>query len=74
MSEWISVKLCPLPEEGEFLVYLSDPLTGMRIHSLSICMVANGSGGESPFRVVGGIFGYDAPNITHWMPLPEPPK
>lgn len=65
MSNWISVEDNPIPKKGEFLVYFDEPLLCARVHS----MVKEGAVG-----VVAGRFDFDAPNITHWMPLPEPPE
>jgi len=62
MSEWISVK-DRLPE-GRCLVFLSESRMG-RIHS------ADYSGNVA---TIGCAFGFDMPEATHWMPLPEPPE
>ena len=59
MSEWISVKE-RLPEE-DVVVILTDHIdvgTGW----------FNGKGWRTPFADI------DEYRITHWMPLPEPPK
>lgn len=56
--EWISVK-DELPERGnDCLVYMSRR-------------------GSSPTNIVATTFtkyGFDRACVTHWMPLPEPPK
>jgi len=65
MSEWISVKDA-LPKEDEEY----------------ICFVSNGSDEDfvTSFIFAGGEFGDEIHGnkfnkfITHWMPLPEPPK
>lgn len=64
MAEWISVKE-RLPEEkkAHYLCYLDDD-------SIAVCYWSNIS--------INGIrWEWHNPNwkeVTHWMPLPEPPK
>ena len=61
MSEWISVE-DRLPE-GECLVYLAETRLG-RVHSANY---------DAGVPTIGFGFAFDAPAVTHWMPLPEPP-
>jgi hypothetical protein len=61
MSEWISVK-DRMPEEGvEVLVYGD--------------IYLNRKGADVDFvDKSGNFFYYDEGEVTHWMPLPMPPK
>lgn len=65
MSEWISVKDSPLPEDGFYLVR---------------CETFNQSGyavAEFDNNVFEWLYEGDGIidiYVTHWMPLPEPPK
>lgn len=79
MSEWISVKdRMPSrkglePDESEYVLVSEqsfDAITGEKLKSsVSICGFYHD--GWSEFD----NFGYVRPeNITHWMPLPEPPE
>lgn len=63
---WIPVSE-RLPEEYEpVLVY--DPSVGHGQYVMRACMCEGGWKTEFDFDF------YKNPNITHWMPLPEPPK
>lgn len=59
MSEWISVKEHPRLGSGRYLVWTDN--TGVEICRWS----------EKQKRWIGGSW---TQHITHWMPLPEPPK
>lgn len=61
MAEWISVKDRLPEEEKEVLCYLGNAL---------------GKGLIVAFRRHGDWYfdGWKCPTVTHWMPLPEPPK
>lgn len=61
--EWISIN--DRPPEGECLVFLEKNMLGMRIHTANF---------EKNVQLIGGRFEFDAPKITHWMPLPVPPN
>ena len=63
MSEWISVK-DKMPEDGIRVLTYADN---------SAMFVASRDDG---WYVDTGEYYYSSPltNITHWMPLPEPPK
>ena len=81
MTEWISVK-DRLPEESEpVIVYLSDQRNsgiGIAYHLDDKWWGGIGINQTEPYVVIyyhdGGqstlLFHY----VTHWMPLPEPPK
>lgn len=61
MSEWISVKE-RLPEECEdVLVYLGEG-------KIDVCRLIH-----NMFWGASGAL-YDLGDVTHWQPLPEPPK
>lgn len=65
MAEWISVK-DRLPEDGKVLcVRKSEAFRDRRY--VDILNVDHGWFMDGAFVVADG-------NVTHWMPLPEPPK
>ena len=53
------------PRDGVFLVYLVHEMLGSRVHAARW---------HPNVKTIGGVFHFDAPPATHWMPLPEPPK
>lgn len=59
MAEWISVK-DRLPEEGEVVVIYIKPEVGVGYAETDIYLM--------------GDFDEYSEAVTHWMPLPEPPK
>ena len=64
MAEWTSVKN-RMPESGKrYLVQIIEPLFGSKIIDI--------------IRYDKGVWTYDGmpvqANVTHWMPLPEPPE
>lgn len=61
--EWISVE--DQTPSGKCLVKLESDLCGNVIHSANI---------SKEYQIIATVFAWDAPRITHWMPLPEPPK
>ena len=62
MSDWISVE-DRLPE-GDCLVFIQkDDVHPM--HTASY---------HPNVTIIGGLFAFDRDPVTHWMPLPEPPK
>ncbi len=66
-TEWISVDE-RLPEEsGYFLVYISRESEGFRVNAYYYCEDEMWENGDT--MASSEYFG-----ITHWMPLPEPPK
>lgn len=69
MSEWISVK-DRLPDDDELvLVYTKDNV-------MSVCplVIANAFANLKNLKVWEDNNGYYVSDVTHWMPLPEPPK
>ena len=66
MSEWISVKdRLPVQDRPwRYLVVCVDPYFGTTV--------------VDTMRYAGGVWYYDGvptdATVTHWMPLPEPPK
>lgn len=71
MNEWISVK-DRMPElHVEVLVYGILPYEiHPEIHQCYLCDV----NGKNKLEFWTSISAYDVKNVTHWMPLPEPPK
>lgn len=61
--DWISVE-DRLPE-GDCLVYIEEEALGLRIHAATY---------HKNLAYIGGHFHFDMPAVTHWMPLPDPPK
>lgn len=61
---WINVKDSP-PPRGKCLVMLEEELTGNRIHSAKF---------EDGYGIIGCVFVWDAPKVTHWAKLPLEPK
>lgn len=59
MNEWISVK-DQMPVDGVYA------LTFGGFESMQIAEFSHGEWWDDT--------GYKAGNVTHWMPLPEPPK
>lgn len=55
----------PVPADGVYLVHLAAPMLGSRIHCSRFY-------DGKPFTVAS-VFAFDAPPVTHWAPLPEPP-
>jgi hypothetical protein len=59
--EWQPISTAP--EEGEFLVYIPN-------NRRTKIQVARW---HPNVKIVGGVFSFDLPPITHWAPLPPPP-
>ena len=53
------------PEAGDFLVYMPSAREGRRIQAAQW---------HPNVKIIGGTFGFDNPEVTHWMPLPPPPE
>ena len=60
---WQSIETAP--KEGVFLVFMQDEVRPARR-----MQVANW---HPNVKIVGGLFAFDCANVTHWMPLPNPP-
>ena len=65
MSKWISVK-DRLPEKEKEILIVSD-------NEVKIGIWSNDCFGEKFFTTNFEQY-LNADNVTHWMPLPEPPK
>ena len=77
MSDWISVK-DRLPESGSTVLVLWDDkylYNGNEIHNrriqTAICCNENV---DTKCFVADDTYYTEVINVTHWMPLPEPPK
>ena len=70
MSDWISVK-DRLPEDHiKILVYKDNKYTSVAVYwTEQACLDSDYYKDSNPF--FGDIF---TGTVTHWMPLPEPPK
>ena len=82
MSEWVSVK-DRLPENGTYLVrvYRDATVTSPSanfICTASLSMISVHCFDGSPIRSAWYVYpssGHEVTNdVTHWMPLPKPPK
>lgn len=47
------------------LVYLETEMLGSRVHAATL---------KPNVSIVGGLFSFDAPKMTHWMPQPAAPE
>lgn len=80
MDKWISVKDRLPKKNGEYLCYSSDSKTmlTLRFARCLHCCVDKFDFADkhrSGFYEYDGEWGYfEYSGITHWMPLPEPPK
>ena len=66
MTQWIDAKINPPKEDGEYIVFAKN-LTGYwkldkPVFTCNYCL------GEWIFQ------GWEDNRITHWMPMPKPPK
>ena len=76
MSEWISVK-DRLPEEGQGLVLVYAPnnkYVAFQLDEWSMQREAPVSFSSATIEVGEGWDNFEFEEITHWMPLPNPPK
>ena len=78
-NEWISVKDRLPKKNGKYLCYTPCLISGIGIFSFAKNLKKVGIN-DFMFRK-SGWYAYDSEqgyyeifNITHWMPLPEPPK
>ena len=64
MNQWNPIETAP-KDGTPFLVFLESELLHSRVHAATF---------HPNLKTIGGVFDFDAPKATHWMPLPEPPK
>jgi hypothetical protein len=62
IPEWQPIETAP--KDGTFLVWLSEPMCGSRVHAARYHPNVN---------TIGNGFLFDAPQPIYWMPLPKPP-
>ncbi len=68
IMEWISIKDQPPEKEGSYLVYLTVRGRGR----WKVARFNTSSPQKKPHFYANQTF--SAKDITHWMPLPEPPQ
>ena len=75
MSDWISVE-DRLPLESTYGLKGLEEVKVLATDGFDVCAVAfqRGSGGGMPWRDFDKYAEISNYSITHWMPLPEPPK
>jgi hypothetical protein len=56
---WLPMETCP--PEGGFQVRLAEPMLGNWVHSAKW---------HPNVKTIGGVFSFDAPKPTGWLPLP----
>ena len=67
--EWISVK-DRLPETTKIVdIYSGERITGCQYHDYP-----KEEGNYKHFHCLRGRYDIKVEDVTHWMPLPEPPK
>ena len=66
MSNWISVET-ELPK-GRCLVFVESKKGSEGRNRMHVAVY------HKNIDIVGNLFAFDMPPVTHWMPLPEPPK
>jgi hypothetical protein len=66
--KWISVK-DELPEND-----FDENIVSYKHNDYRIVTVASYDSETNTFKEVTSSFSYQIDNVTHWMPLPEPPK
>lgn len=69
-QEWISVEDRLPDKEGDYLVFIVDYLGETRMETMKLFRWAN----RFDWSAHMGSRWEDSNTITHWMPLPEPPK
>ena len=79
-NDWINTK-DKLPDKGQEVVFVSKLYSGDSgggIYNYHVCFGEYGwenNDGFVDYTCWNDIHGYEVEtNITHWMPLPEPPK
>jgi hypothetical protein len=70
VQEWISVTERLPEEEGWYLVYTTPNREHKSINKAMFCKGYAWGNFEPYWRGAGGHWA----NVTHWMPLPQPPK
>ena len=70
VQEWIPVTDRLPEDEGWYLVYTTPNREYKSINKAMFCKVGAGDNFETYWRGAGGHW----ENITHWMPMPNPPK
>ena len=70
VQEWISVAERLPEEEGWYLVYTTPNRGHKSINKAMFCKGYAWGNFEPYWRGAGGHWA----NVTHWMPIPEPPK
>lgn len=66
--EWISVEDKPIPESGNYLVYVVSSETRVGRNRIHVAEMGKN------ISVVGQHFDFDMPDVSHWALLPKPPK
>ena len=78
-SKWISVE-DRLPENGRYLVFQKSFISGGHCDFATFTQCYSGllgdpmNGKQLWYKYDGEYGDYEVTNVTHWMPLPEPPK
>lgn len=71
IPKWISVGE-RLPEVSDVVLVIANGKPSPRITLDNACLIASYWGDEG--WIADGFCGWDALQVTYWMPLPEPPK
>jgi hypothetical protein len=78
-SKWISVE-DRLPENGRYLVFQKSFISGGHCDFATFTQCYSGllgdpmNGKQLWYKYDGEYGDYEVTNVTHWMPLPKPPK
>lgn len=71
MPKWISVTE-RLPEVSDLVLVIANGKPKENVELINACLIASFWGYEG--WIADGFDGWDKLKVTHWMPLPEPPK
>ena len=71
LPKWISVEE-RLPEVSDVVLVIANGKPSPRITLDNACLIASYWGDEG--WIADGFYGWDALQVTYWMPLPEAPK
>lgn len=63
-AQWQPIETAPT-DGTPILVYLEAELLCSRVHTARL---------HPNVRIVATVFAFDAPKMTHWQPLPDPPS